>query len=84
LLSGEDQSLLVRRDALLVLNLRFDIVDSVGRLNLEGYSLARKGLDEAGFQSLVFKVKVAIEVRSQTHICTEGAGKVSRAHEIAY
>ena len=34
LLAGEDQALLVRRDALLVLDLRLDIVDGVGRLNL--------------------------------------------------
>ena len=31
LLSGKDQTLLVRRNALLVLNLRLDIVDSVRR-----------------------------------------------------
>jgi len=62
LLSSEDQSLLVRGNALLVLYLRLNIVDSVGRLNLEGYSLARKGLDEAGVQSSVFKVRVPVSV----------------------
>jgi hypothetical protein len=30
LLAGENQSLLVRRDALLILNLGLDIVDSIG------------------------------------------------------
>jgi hypothetical protein len=47
LLSGEDQSLLVRWDAFLVLDLGLDVVDGVGRLHLEGDSLAREGLDEA-------------------------------------
>jgi hypothetical protein len=36
LLSGEDQTLLIRRDAFLVLNLRLDVVDGVGRLDFEG------------------------------------------------
>ena len=41
LLSGEDQALLVGRDALLVLDLGLDIVDSVGGLDLQGYGLPR-------------------------------------------
>jgi hypothetical protein len=47
LLSGEDQTLLVRGNALLVLDLGLDVVDGVGRLHLKGDSLAREGLDEA-------------------------------------
>jgi hypothetical protein len=47
LLAGEDQSLLVRRDALLVLDLGFDIVDRVRGFDLERDGLAREGLDEA-------------------------------------
>ena len=46
LLAGENQALLVGGDALLVLNLGLDVVDSVGRLNLEGDGLAGQGLDE--------------------------------------
>lgn len=46
LLAGEDQSLLVRRDTLLVLDLGLDIVNGVGRLHLEGDRLPREGLDE--------------------------------------
>jgi hypothetical protein len=42
LLSSKDQSLLVRGDTLLVLDLGFDIVDGVGRLHLEGDGLTRK------------------------------------------
>jgi hypothetical protein len=56
LLSGEDQSLLVRGNALLVLDLGLDIVDGVGRLNLEGYSLAREGLDEAMVYKSILEV----------------------------
>jgi hypothetical protein len=40
LLACEDQALLVRRDALLVLDLGLDIVDGVGRLHLQGDGLA--------------------------------------------
>ena len=40
LLASEDESLLVRRDALLVLDLRLDVVDRVGRLHLKGDCLA--------------------------------------------
>jgi hypothetical protein len=47
LLASEDQALLVRRDALLVLDLGLDIVDRVRGLNLEGDGLAREGLHEA-------------------------------------
>jgi hypothetical protein len=47
LFSGEDQTLLVRRNALLVLDLAFDIVDCVGRFDFEVDGLAREGLDEA-------------------------------------
>lgn len=46
LLSGENQTLLIGRNALLILNLRLDIIDSVARLNLEGDGLASEGLDD--------------------------------------
>jgi hypothetical protein len=46
LLAGEDQALLVWGNALLVLDLGLDVVDGVGRLNLEGDSLAGEGLHE--------------------------------------
>lgn len=40
LLACEDQALLVRGNALLVLNLALDIIDSVGGLHLEGDGLS--------------------------------------------
>ena len=46
LLSSEDQSLLIWRNALLVLDLCLDIFDGVRRLNLQGDGLASQGLDE--------------------------------------
>ena len=46
LLSGKDEALLVRWNALLVLNLRLDIVDCVRRLHLEGNGFTRESLDE--------------------------------------
>ncbi|GJN26369.1 hypothetical protein PR202_gb14295 [Eleusine coracana subsp. coracana] len=44
LLAGEDEALLVRRDALLVLNLSLHIVDRVRGLDLQGDGLASEGL----------------------------------------
>ena len=46
LLAGEDQALLVGRDALLVLDFLFDVVDRVGRLDIQRDGLARQRLDE--------------------------------------
>jgi hypothetical protein len=46
LLAGEDQALLVRRNALLILDLALDVVDGVRGLDLKGDGLAGKGLDE--------------------------------------
>jgi len=46
LLAGEDQTLLVRRDAFLVLNLRLDVVNGIGRLDLERDGLAGQRLHE--------------------------------------
>ena len=46
LLAGEDQTLLVRGDTLLVLDLSLHVVDAVSRLDLERDGLARQSLDE--------------------------------------
>ena len=46
LFAGEDKTLLVWRNALLILNLRLHIVDCVRRFNLERYCLTREGLDK--------------------------------------
>lgn len=53
LLAGKDQTLLVGRDALLVLNFGLDIVDRVGGFDLEGDCFAREGLYEAGKMGMV-------------------------------
>lgn len=52
LLSGEDQSLLVRGNTLLVLDLGLDIVDGVGGLNLEGDGLSGKTANNPSEQIL--------------------------------
>ena len=44
LFTGKDQTLLVWEDSLLVLDLGFDVLDSVGRLNFQGDGLACQGL----------------------------------------
>ena len=46
LLAGKDEPLLVRGNALLILNLGLDIVDGVRTLHLEGDGLASQGLDK--------------------------------------
>jgi len=46
LLSGEDESLLIWGNTLLVLDLALDIVDGVGRLYLESDGLSSQSLDE--------------------------------------
>ena len=46
LLSGEDETLLIRGDSLLVLDLLLDLLDGVGTLNLKGDGLSRESLDE--------------------------------------
>ena len=45
LFSSEDETLLIRRDSFLVLNLGLDVVDRVGRFNFEG-DLERRAIDE--------------------------------------
>jgi hypothetical protein len=46
LLTSEDESLLIRGDALLVLDLGLDVFNGVGGLDVEGDGLARESLDE--------------------------------------
>jgi len=46
LLAGEDQSLLVGGNTLLVLDLPFDDINPVGGLHLQGDRLSRQGLDK--------------------------------------
>ena len=46
LLTGEDKSLLIRWDSLLVLDLGLDVLNGVRWLNLEGDGLSSEGLDE--------------------------------------
>jgi hypothetical protein len=76
LLSGEDQALLVRGNALLVLDLGLDVVDGVGGLDLKGDGLARKGLDEAAWRLLSVGVLYALRCVGaargfrEAYICT--------------
>ena len=46
LLSSEDEALLIRGDALLVLDLSLDVLDGVRRLDVEGDGLTGQSLDE--------------------------------------
>jgi len=55
LLTGEDKTLLIRRDTFLVLNLGLHVIDGISRLDLKSDSLASKSLDENlhGYKSSV-------------------------------
>ena len=46
LLTSKDQTLLVGRDTLLILDLALNVVDSVARLDLKSDGLASKSLDD--------------------------------------
>ena len=46
LLASKDEALLVRGNALLVLDLGLDVLDGIGRLHIQGDGLSREGLDE--------------------------------------
>jgi len=46
LLSSEDETLLIRRDSFLVLDLGLHVIDGITGLNLEGDGLACQGFDE--------------------------------------
>ena len=60
LLAGEDEALLIRRNAFLVLDLGLDVVDAVGGLYFEGDVLARESSNE---DLHVFWVKLVLENR---------------------
>ncbi len=55
LLPGKDQALLVGGNPLLVLDLGFDVVDGVRRLDVEGDGLSGEGLDENLWPRTTFK-----------------------------
>ena len=46
LLASEDETLLVRRNAFLVLNLGLHVIDGIAGLDLKGDGLAGEGLDD--------------------------------------
>ena len=46
LLTSEDKALLIRRDALIVLDLGFDVLDRVALLHIKSDRLASQGLHE--------------------------------------
>ena len=74
LLPGENQALLVGRNALLVLDLALDIVDGVARFHLEGDGFAR---DCAQVRLLLRHESVAGYIRVLTKICI--LGRLSRS-----
>lgn len=46
LLASENQTLLVRRDTLLVLDLRLNVINGIAGFHLESNGLASEGLDD--------------------------------------
>ncbi|GAO45925.1 hypothetical protein G7K_0171-t1 [Saitoella complicata NRRL Y-17804] len=80
LLSGEDETLLVRGNSLLVLDLGLDVVDGVRGLDLEGDGLTREGLDE---DLHLYRGRRVSSVTSRqrrertTYLCCGGESKLS-------
>ena len=68
LLSRKDQTLLIRRNALLVLNLGLDIVNAIRRLHLEGDGLTRQSLDEDLNYDKMEKVVSRANVRVEENV----------------
>ena len=62
LLAGKDQPLLVRRDALLVLDLLLHVLDRVRRLDVERDGLAGQGFDEDLHVLVIVDVFVVVAV----------------------
>lgn len=60
LLTSEDQTLLIRGNALLVLDLGLDVVDGVARLNVEGNGLTRQGLDETVYPKSAVTIPLSV------------------------
>jgi len=56
LLASEDQSLLIRGDTLLILDLGLDVLNGVRGLNVQSDGFACKGLNEDLHVSLKFKI----------------------------
>ena len=57
-------------NALLVLDLAFDVVDRIARLDLERDGLAREGLHEAVMRVVRRRIIIAWRGRPSAHICT--------------
>ena len=83
LLAGEDQTLLIGWNALLVLDLRFDIVDRVRRFDLERDGFASQGLHENLHSVIVEKqettrVTKVVKTRVQTERKVSGPSSTSK------
>ena len=80
LLASEDESLLVGRDALLVLDLSLDVVDSIRWLDLESDGLAGESFDEnlhfALLVCLLILIKLALLISDFRTTRSELAGEL--------
>ena len=91
LLSGKDQSLLIRWDTLLVLDLGLDVVDGIRRLDIQGDGLAGKSFhkdlrdDRRGAGKHECEPQVEIEMGDdsfvQTNAVTRMGQKATRSHQ---
>jgi len=74
LLSGEDKTLLIRGDSLLVLDFLLDIVDGVGRLDIQGDGFPCEGLDKDLHVYILWCDGdfVSVCVRARLSLCVRG------------
>ncbi len=78
LFAGKDEALLVRRNALLVLNLLLHVLDGVAALHLQRDRLARQSLDEDLHSVQKNKEKKKIKKKKREH--TKERRKVFLSH----
>ena len=79
LLAGEDEALLIRRDALLILDLALDVVNGVAGLDLESDGLASEGLEA---RAMVSDQKWRTDGRRRGHTFTKICMVVDKRYEV--
>jgi len=69
LLTSEDESLLIRRDAFLILDLGLDVLDGVGALDVQGNGLTGQGLHENLHFDCLFSMKSEQDINESLAVC---------------
>ena len=77
LLASEDETLLIRRNAFLVLDLGLDVVDGIAGLDLKSDGLPSEGLDDCGKISEQFFLSIhLISKHTDLHASAQAENKM--------